>query len=411
MRHSSLNRLIAGTLETAPFVLTALAVTATLLGIAPAQILLALALLSAITNSALKRNFPFRFPPLKLPLFLFMGFTVLALLASPEPGIGRAPINKFWLFCIVWLTVNFFTAPRIIKTYQALFGVGVVAAVLAIVQFYFLARNTMRFRVTGFMGHWMTLSGEMMLVFICLVVYLVFAQPKRRWFWFLVLVLLALALAVTLTRSVWIATVTALILILLIRFYDWRTLAAMGVALVLAVSLAPGVFQNRMQSVFDTSDPSNYARLAIWKAGLRMVEAHPWLGVGPQRVYRVFYDYHPIPMDRFRDGFYPVHLHNNLLQFAAERGIPCALAWLWLIVKLGLDHWQGFRRCGDDFQKKAILATGLMTIIALFVAGLFEFNFGDSEVLMIFLFLVSAPYALEDGDSNQTGTSRVSTSR
>ena len=31
----------------------------------------------------------------------------------------------------------------------------------------------------------------------------------------------------------------------------------------------------------------------------------------------------------------------------------------------------------------------------LFVAGLFEFNFGDSEVLMVFLFLVSAPYALE----------------
>jgi hypothetical protein len=28
------------------------------------------------------------------------------------------------------------------------------------------------------------------------------------------------------------------------------------------------------------------------------------------------------------------------------------------------------------------------------VAGQFEFNFGDSEVLMIFLFLVTAPYVL-----------------
>ena len=33
-------------------------------------------------------------------------------------------------------------------------------------------------------------------------------------------------------------------------------------------------------------------------------------------------------------------------------------------------------------------------MVAFFLAGLFEFNFGDSEVLMVFLFLVSAPYAV-----------------
>jgi hypothetical protein len=37
---------------------------------------------------------------------------------------------------------------------------------------------------------------------------------------------------------------------------------------------------------------------------------------------------------------------------------------------------------------------GLHCSLVLFLAGLFEFNFGDSEVLMVFLFLVSAPYAL-----------------
>ena len=30
---------------------------------------------------------------------------------------------------------------------------------------------------------------------------------------------------------------------------------------------------------------------------------------------------------------------------------------------------------------------------ALMVAGLFEYNFGDSEVLTLFLFIMSAPYA------------------
>ena len=58
-------------------------------------------------------------------------------------------------------------------------------------------------------------------------------------------------------------------------------------------------------SLWDSSDPSNYARRAIWKAGLKMIAAHPLTGVGPQRVSKVFYDYHDHPEDRYRDGFSP----------------------------------------------------------------------------------------------------------
>jgi O-antigen ligase len=89
-------------------------------------------------------------------------------------------------------------------------------------------------------------------------------------------------------------------------------------------------------------------------------------------------------------------MHNNLLQFAAERGIPCALAWLWLMVKLAGDHWIRFRQTPATDEIKAVSAVGFTAVVVLFTAGLFEFNFGDSEVLMVFLFLVSAPYALSD---------------
>jgi O-antigen ligase len=263
---------------------------------------------------------------------------------------------------------------------------------LAIVQYFFLARNTIGHRVTGFMGHWMTLSGELMLVLICLADYLVFASSKRRWLWFLLLSTLSFSLALTMTRSVWIATVTGLILLLFMRHFRLRILLIAAVSATLMGLLAPDSVEKRMKSVINSNDPSNYARTSIWRAGLRMVEAHPWLGVGPQRVYRVFYDYHPHPEDRYRSGFFPVHLHNNLLQFAAERGIPCALAWLWLMVKLASDHWAGFRHPDTTLEMQSIYAIGFLSVVVLFIAGMFEFNFGDSEVLMIFLFLVSAPY-------------------
>ena len=91
-------------------------------------------------------------------------------------------------------------------------------------------------------------------------------------------------------------------------------------------------------------------------------------------------------------------MHNNLLQFAAERGIPCAVAWLWLLMRIGIDHYRGFRRARLPSLEKSIFAVGFLNVLALFLAGLFEFNFGDSEVLMVFLFLVSSPYVLRSTD-------------
>jgi hypothetical protein len=40
-----------------------------------------------------------------------------------------------------------------------------------------------------------------------------------------------------------------------------------------------------------------------------------------------------------------------------------------------------------------LAATGLAVVVALLTAGLFEYNFGDSEVLMLFLTVVTLPAA------------------
>ena len=40
-------------------------------------------------------------------------------------------------------------------------------------------------------------------------------------------------------------------------------------------------------------------------------------------------------------------------------------------------------------------AAALAAVTALLAAGMFEYNFGDSEVLMLFLLIVTLPYAAE----------------
>ena len=380
-------------LKTAARWLTMLGVTMPLVSIALSQIFLACAILAFAAEWIITRR-RLRFPPIAAPLLLFMLLTATSLAFSPEPYFGRAAISKFWLFAIIPLVVNSFSKEDVRQTYFVLFGLSVIAALLVIGQFLIIGQVSVETRLTGFMGHWMTLSGELMLVFIAGTGCLLFATLRRPWLWLAGLALLGVALFMTLTRSVWLATVAGVAVLLLMRHWHWKTFAAVGFAVGGLAIAAPDVIQKRITSMWDASDPSNYARLAIWKAGSRMVEAHPLFGVGPQRISRIFYDYHPVQADRNRSGFYPVHMHNNLVQFAAERGIPCALAWLWLMVKLAGDHWGRFRRALSTNDTRPFSAVGFAAVLVLFLGGLFEFNFGDSEVLMVFLFLVSAPYAL-----------------
>jgi O-antigen ligase len=130
-----------------------------------------------------------------------------------------------------------------------------------------------------------------------------------------------------------------------------------------------------------------------------MIQANPWLGAGPQNVKDEALKYRG--HNEFPDWMY-MHMHNNFLQIAAATGVPGLVLWLWLMIRLAWDSMRIHRYVrspsfseGDELRKEASIASSaaLGGWTALMVAGLFEYNFGDSEVLMFFLFIASAPYA------------------
>ena len=132
-------------------------------------------------------------------------------------------------------------------------------------------------------------------------------------------------------------------------------------------------------------DPSSLERISMAEAGWRMIKDHPWLGVGPARVSAAYPGYRSADAPDRR----PSHLHNNLTQIAAERGLAALLAWLGLLVLAARD----FVRLAARPATRAVAVSALGAVAALFVAGLFEYNFGDSEVKMLFLCLLALPYA------------------
>ena len=79
------------------------------------------------------------------------------------------------------------------------------------------------------------------------------------------------------------------------------------------------------------------------------------------------------------------------MQIAAERGLPALLLWLGFIVYLSRDLLKKIATS----RQPSLAAGGLAAVAAMLASGLFEYNFGDSEFLMLFLVLVTLPYAAD----------------
>jgi O-antigen ligase len=168
---------------------------------------------------------------------------------------------------------------------------------------------------------------------------------------------------------------------------DRRLLAALPVLAAVFIAVAPARVTDRMYSVFDLKDPTNRDRVAMLKAGVQIVKDHPLTGLGPNMV-RETYDMYRVP-----EAVEPIniHLHNVPMQIAAERGLPALVIWFGFVGVVGYDMIRRLRTA----RHPALAAAGLAALVSMLAAGMFEYNFGDSEFLMLFLVLITLPYAAE----------------
>ena len=86
-----------------------------------------------------------------------------------------------------------------------------------------------------------------------------------------------------------------------------------------------------------------------------------------------------------------LHLHNVPMQIAAERGLPALALWCWFVAAAIV----GLRPLLQRGRNRVLAATAIGAVVAMLTAGMFEYNFGDSEFLMLFLVLLTLPFAAE----------------
>ncbi|MGE5125907.1 MAG: O-antigen ligase family protein, partial [Betaproteobacteria bacterium] len=159
-------------------------------------------------------------------------------------------------------------------------------------------------------------------------------------------------------------------------------------AAVLALLLAhPAALDGRLT----VEDASSVDRYYMWQAGLDMIADRPVFGLGPGMILSSY------PRYRWPEAPNPLapHLHNNLLQFAAERGLPALAFFAWCALVVAATALRQARPAVPGGHSDPDAAGALAVLAAVFAAGLFEYNLGDSEVLMLVLLAVAVPFALE----------------
>ena len=354
-------------------------VSALQFSIAAANILLALALLMWLAHVVSARRI--EVPSFFYPLAAYATLTLVSAAFSDDPNASFVDSKQLVLFLVVPMVYEFARGTKAPFVVQAIITVGAVSALFGIFQFGVLQYDNLGRRPQGALGHYMTYSGVLMLVTCAAAARILFT--KDRMWPSLMMPALLVILGLTFTRSALVGACAGIAFLLLLK--DLRLMAVMPVLAALFFVLAPPQVTNRFMSMFDARDPTRSDRVTMLKVGTRMVEAHPLAGVGPARVGDRYRDF----LDPSEPNHVNPHLHNVPMQIAAERGLPALAAWLWMIVVLVIDMVKRLKITDSRF----LAATGLGCIVAMLGAGMAEYNFGDSEFLMLFLTLVTLPYA------------------
>ncbi len=383
----------------------AASIVASLISIAAAYILAGVALLLWVIDTLRRRRLRLRWPPFALPLLLFVISMGIAVLFSEDPATSSGSLKKLVRFLFVPLMFTWFGTVHVKWTVRRIYWVVGASAVYALAQYYWLMEPDLQHRITGFMGHWMTFSGQLMMGAVSLGVFLcrerftaanssTANREETGWrrlpvLGLLLLLLLSWSLLVTFTRNAWLGTAAGgLLLVVLTK--KTRVLLLL-LALMALLIVVPTPFRDRLLSGVDLSDTTTQVRLEMVQAGSRLIRDHPWTGVGPGMVYREVLKYRS--HQEYPDWAYQ-HLHNNFLQVAAETGLVGLAFWLALWIVLIRDLIRMWLRSESEWVRFLSL-NGLCISAAFHVAGCLEYNFGDSEVLILLLFFLTAPYAVQ----------------
>ena len=265
-------------------------------------------------------------------------------------------------------------------------------------------------RATGFYNHWTTYAESLQLIG-SLTLGLFVALPRKRGRNALLLAIavagIAGALLLSVTRASWLSFLLSALLIAALGLSRRAliVIAACAIPVVLA-----GLFflhQKRNVGFFDQKDDSIAWRQKIWHEGFHLLVSNPRhlaVGVGMDSIKAHWREW-----DLFEGGKLPMgHMHSDYLQIALERGVPTLIAWLVLLGMYARMLWRLRRRVpAENWIERGIIFGALGGLVGFMLSGFVHYNWGDSEVVMIFYLIMGLSLVVERRVRTASGSERM----
>lgn len=245
---------------------------------------------------------------------------------------------------------------------------------------------------------------QMYLVALCLLIGLSGYHEWRRYRAVLGvgMALSGLGLILHFKRGVWFAFVGAMG-VLGIMGRRWRVLGILG--LVALCGLAAPQVRHRLGTLEEVFHASTGGRLALWRDVAPVLLSEYPQGMGWCAVTHEDLAEHTAYLQPKLN-----HLHNNVLHITLETGWPGLAAWL---VWMGMLLWMLLRQCRHPTSPRhGALALGVCCAVSgLLMNGMVEYNFGDTEILLLYSLLGGIALAMRSGDAQPSPGSRRPSSR
>ncbi|MCB9030696.1 MAG: O-antigen ligase family protein [Deltaproteobacteria bacterium] len=194
----------------------------------------------------------------------------------------------------------------------------------------------------------------------------------------LVVPLLCSALLVNLKRGPWFGVTCACIL-LLSRYHKRWVIPILLVFVTLFSAVTP--IRSRIMDSYKHFVIAG-GRSEMWQIGVELSAKFPiGIGIDNSELMRSF-DKRIPPEHR--------HFHNNFINILVETGwagLILYLCWIFAIFKAGL-------RNREQFPESFMLYSFAAAILSWQIAGIFEYNFGDSEVILLVFILIGSMASL-----------------
>jgi len=363
------------------------------ISITGAQTAVSFALLVWLVRIFLMKKFHLVKNPLNIPIAAFLVAVAIGVIMAVDFKYSLKRYMSLGWISIFFLTVNNVKdVTRFKKLIRLLILITTIAGAYGIFQhltkidFFGNVKHVhlALARSTGFFDDPGTFGNYILLVFPVVIGLSYYSKTQREkpWLQLSSLVILT-AIIFSYGRGVWLGLIGGLTFMAILRSKRLLLFIVAGIIVCSIFTLAfpSSEFAQRVATTVKSKNPVG-DRIEFWEGSLRILRDYPITGVGWEGFRKVYPRYRPSEEKKSI-----CNAHNNFVDVTVDSGLLGLGVFLWLLMTIYKVGFRIFKKLDDGYFKG--IAWGFLgSFTAFLIAGLSQYNFGDSEVVMLFYFLL-----------------------